>query len=1390
MKARKKDESLGQLAFDWLQATVILPVVQAVREFIKKTDPVLDLNLRNYRIAEGQIGTVAGQKEKFKLNLDAISLLKEIEASNREASDNEKTILVQYTGWGGLSQIFDPRRHDWRSERESLQTLLTDEEYKSARASTPNAHYTAPDVIQFIYQALAKMGFKGGRLIEPSLGIGHFLGFLPGDISSKTNLIGVELDSISGRIAQALYPDVNIQIKGFEEATFPDNFFDVAVGNIPFGDYKVHDPRYRRHAPSIHNYFFMKSIDIVKPGGIVAFVTSRYTMDAKDGKIRRWLSERADLVAAVRLPRTAFKVIAGTDVTTDIIFLRKREDGAVPDDVSWLDTVPFIEDGKDTELVFNEYYDKNPQMALGKHTTESNQYGWDISLAPDDRELKDALAGALAFIPDRIISAAAETKIENTDFRPFVPAPDHVKDGAFVVQDGKLYRKQGAELIAQNFSSSNIKRAEGMVAVRDAARNLLSKQMATSSETAIQSDMAHLNYVYGKYVKQFGFLHKRGNKQVFREDPDFPLLLSLEKYDEELDTAQKAEIFYRRVIFPQKRIEKVETPKEALVVSLNETGRIDFGRMSELTGLTEKELQCALDDLVYLNPDGGWETGDEYLSGNVRAKLNKAEAAAEIDHRYIRNVDALKAVQPPDLPWEEIYARLGASWIPAKYVERFVESLLNLPKCVKIAHAPAIGTWTVSIKGDERWRLHDNIDNTTTWGTSRMSAVNLIEDGLNLRIPTVYDYDSDGKATVNVKETEAAREKLYQIKEQFSAWIWQDDGRKDHLVRKYNDEFNNIRLREYDGSHLTLPGMTSDITLRPNQKNGVWRCLKDRMVLLAHAVGAGKTLTGVAAAMELKRVGLIKKPMFCVPNHLLEQWGAEFLRAYPWANILIAGKDDFAPVNRQTLIAKMTTNNWDAVIVAHSSYGKIPVSKRLVEEHIQRQIDELESAIDAADDNSSRIVKQLEKKKKRLAAKIKDMAREEEKDRGLTFEETGVDFLFVDESDLFKNLYFTTKMNRIAGLSNTESNRAFDMYMKTQWLFHNRGRVVFATGTPISNSMAEMYTVQRYLQPDVLEERGLAHFDSWAADFGEVVTSLEIAPDGSGYRARTRFARFINLPELLSMFRLVADIQTADMLNLPVPVLRGGKPQTVVAQACEQLKEYVRTLVERAEEIRGGHVDPRVDNMLCVTNDGRKAALDMRLVDHLSEESADSKINIAVKNIHEIYRESVIGSGSQLVFCDLSTPKPGIFNVYDDIKVKLMRKGINEKEIAYIHEADTDIRKKALFDKVNAGKVRILMGSTEKMGAGMNVQKKLVSLHHLDAPWRPRDIEQRNGRILRQGNENAEVSIYSYVTEGSFDAYIWVRHAVALLIVWQFISTLLTRPAVPSAVAYRYMRRW
>ena len=751
-KKKRRKESTSQLVFDWLVQATVLPVVKAVKAFIKKSASAPKLNLRNYRIAEGQIGTTPGQKDKCRLNLDAISILKERESdSNTIAtlSGDEKSTLVQYTGWGGIPQVFDVHKPDWRRESDSLRTLLTEEDYKSAKASTPNAHYTAPDVIQFIYSALAKMGFKGGRLIEPALGVGHFLGLLPMEISEKSHITGVELDSVSGRIAQLLYPDAKVHIKGFEDTVFPDNFFDVAVGNVPFGDYKVHDPRYKRQAPSIHNYFFMKSVDIVKPGGVIAFVTSRYTMDAKNSKIRQWVSERADLIAAVRLPSTAFKVIAGTDVTTDIIFLQKREDGAIPNNVSWVNTVPF----EDEDEVYSEYFAKNPRMALGRLEMQSTQYGFDIALAPDGRQLKDALAEVLSFIPEGIMNHPTE-KVKNEDIDARIPAPDYVKDGAFVIQDGKLYRRIRNELVTQNLSASNMKRAEGMIAIRDAARTLLSKQMATPSEVAIQEDIAHLNRVYDWYVKHFGFLHSRGNKLVFREDPDFPLLLSLEKYDEDLNTAQKAEVFYHRVIFPQKKVEKVDTPKEALVVSLNESGRINFDRMTELTGLSEKELQSALDDLVYLNPDGGWETDDDYLCGNVRLKLKKAEAAADIDPAYMRNVEALRAVQPLDIPWDEIYARLGASWIPADYVKCFAEELLNLPGCLTIAHAPAIGTWAVTIKGAERWRLHDNVDNSSTLGTTRLSAMDLIDDGLNLRIPSVYDYDSDGKAKLNVVETE------------------------------------------------------------------------------------------------------------------------------------------------------------------------------------------------------------------------------------------------------------------------------------------------------------------------------------------------------------------------------------------------------------------------------------------------------------------------------------------------------------------------------------------------------------------------------------------------------------------------------------------------------------
>jgi N12 class adenine-specific DNA methylase len=1315
---------------------------------------------RDFRITDTHRIGQGSLHEKARDNIAAIRTLKKLERENRDATGDEKAVLARYAGWGALSGAFDWHpAPEWKQAAKELKDLLTDEEYESARASTPNAHFTSPLVIAAMWDAMRHLGLpKDAHILEPSMGVGHFFGLMPQDLSSS-HRTGVELDSITARIAAKLYPDSTIFAKGFEETPLPDNYFDAVIGNVPFGNYAVHDPSYRRALTrSIHDYFFAKSLGKLRPGAVMALITSRYTMDKQDDTIRAYLAGSADLLGAIRLPNTAFKGNAGTEVTTDILFLRKRLPGAEPAGHAWkkLETID-IEDGP---IEVNEYFARHPRMMLGKMKLEGTMYrGGEPALVGE--LTPDLLRRAIEALPEGAYIPADRQRPPPLRITP-PEVFDGVKQGAFAERGGQLFIRNGNDFEPSNISAACADRVRGMMAVRDAVRFVFKTQLDDAPEHEIAEGRRLLNRMYDAFVYRHGPLSSRDNIRAFAGDPDHPLLLSLENYDPETRRARKTAIFERRTLERYMPASHVETAAEALAIALNETATIHWPRMCALTGRTERQLQHELDDLIYRNPDGGeWETADRYLSGDVRAKLKAAEAAASLERGYERNVVALKAVQPRDLLPGDISARLGASWIPASDVQDFISELLSVPKsAVTVSHSGAIASWTVALDSYAK----SGVANTTTHGTSRMKASELIEDALNGRTPTVYDQLDKDTRVINQQETLAAREKQQQLKEKFSEWVWKDEDRAQRLARYYNDTFNNIRLRTFDGSHLTFPGMNKHVLregdLDKHQKDAVWRMLQSDSTLLAHTVGAGKTWEITAAAMEMRRLGLATKPMIVVPNHLVEQWGAAFLMLYPQANILVVGKEDFSARNRRKAMARIATGNYDAVIVSHKSFEFLPVSDALFQRFVDRQLAQLEEAIyeaRAEKGDNRRIVKELEKAKKRLTTKLKERADRENKDNTLTFEELGVDQIFVDESDLYKNLGFVTKMNRIAGLPNAESNRALDMFIKTGYLRErNGGRgVVFATGTPISNTMAEMYTLQRYLAPEMLAAAGVEHFDAWAANFGEPVTMLELAPDGSGYRMHTRFAKFVNLPELLSMFRSFADVQTADMLKLPRPDIEGGKPHVVAAPASPQLKAFVGTLVERAQRLRNGGVDPRVDNMLKITGDGRKAALDMRLVAGEAGDDVDSKISKAIDRIHHTWETTKDKRLTQLVFCDLSTPHPDRFNVYDDIRDKLIAKGIPPKEIAYIHDADTDAQKKTLFDAVNAGKVRILLGSTEKMGAGTNVQKRLKALHHLDAPWRPRDIEQRDGRVLRQGNENETVDIYRYVTEGSFDAYMW-----------------------------------
>ncbi len=1351
-KRRVRDDS--QLSFEdlfWAMPETIIAVEPGYIPAMVEAEQTI---YRNYRITDKDRLGKGNQKAKFRDNIRAIELLRRIETEGRTATTEEQSVLVKYTGWGGMPQAFDYANSAWEAEYDELEKLLTEEEYDLARASTLNAHYTSPDVIRFVYAVLGRMGLKRGRILEPALGIGYFLCLMPEEMASNSRLSGVELDSISGRISRQLCPDTDIKIMGFEAARFPVNFFDLVISNVPFGDYMLHDPLYRKHKFSIHEYFFAKALDLVRPGGMVAFITSRYLMDRTDPSVRKYIYERADLLGALRLPCTAFKEIANTEVTSDIVFLQKRTEGCVPRDGDWIESIPF-ETGDSECAHINDYFIKNPHMMLGKLVWECGMYGrYDLSLKPDGRTLTEALEGALHLFPSDIFNQEPELPLSGIE--KAIPSPDSVKEGAFVVRDGRVYRSIGGSLVPQDLPALTAKRIEKLVRLRDTARQLLHDEMTTADDAGIDFVRIQLNSMYDRFVKAYGHINSRSNKSAFSEDPDYPLLLSLELYDEESKQAEKAEIFSRRVIHPVRKVEQVETVKEAFLVTLNELGRVDFDRMSALTGKNESDIRVELEGLIFRNPEGGWEPADQYLSGNVRKKLEVAELAAANDPEFGKNVEALMAVQPKEIDFTEIRANLGASWIPAEDIAVFVNELVDVKDACKVGYSPVIGTWTVEIDAYKKWEVNDSVNNTTKWGTARCNAVTLIRDALNNRMSTVRDYDEE-KPVINEKETEAAREKQLLIREHFKEWLWQDPERRERLARVYNTTFNCLRARTFDGSHLNLPGMSTHLSLMKHQKDAIWRIIQAGTTLLDHIVGAGKTFVIIAAAMEMRRLGLISKAIITVPNHLLEQWGAMFLRLYPMANVLIAGHDDFTPAKRKAFLGKIALNHWDAVIIAHSSFEKIPMSASVIAMHMEDRIRELEEAILSVreDKSGSRIVKELEKAKKRLAEKLQERLNEAAKDDGLTFEELGVDMLFVDEADLFKNLFIVTKMSRIAGLPNADSKRAFDLSMKSQWLLRRRKPVVFATGTPVSNTIAEMYTMQRYQQPDMLAEYNVSHFDSWAATFGEVVTSLEIAPDGSGYRMRSRFARFVNVPELLQMYWQVADVQTASTLQLEKPSLEGGKPIVVAAPASEGQKAYIKSLVARAEALRSERIDPRLDNMLKITTDGRKAALDMRLVDSTAGDFEMSKVNACVQKIYEEWVDMEEIRGTQLVFCDLSTPRGDAFSVYEDIREKLVLKGIPKEEIAFIHEADNDQRKKTLFVRVNFGRVRILIGSTEKMGAGTNVQRLLGAEHHLDVPWRPRDVEQREGRILRQGNTNKTVRIYRYVTEGSFDAYMW-----------------------------------
>jgi N12 class adenine-specific DNA methylase len=1322
---------------------------------VKLIRPDPPKNLNSYRITEADRLGEGGPKQKFQQNLAAIQTLRRTEAESRPATNAEKATLVRYVGWGAMPQVFDPGNREWVRERAALERELTETEYEFARSTTLNAHYTSPVVINAIYQALTRFGFEGGRILEPACGIGHFIGLMPEDVLHRSTITGIEIDPLTARIARALYPDTDIRAQPFEQSKLADGFYDAAISNVPFGDYTVHDARWNDYKFPIHDYFFAVALEKVRPGGLVVFITSRGTMDKIDSSLRELLSTRAELLGAIRLPNDAFKRNAGTEVTTDIVMLRKLRPGEAPTGPTWKETGNFTGDGGDT-IAINEYFAARPHMMLGRMRLARGMYrDNEPTLEPDRRDLGTALAEAVDRLPANIYQAqlrrVAEPTLDQT-----IPAPDCVKPNAYCLQDGIIcIREENVLRQLHDLPAETRARIRRLIDVRDAVRGCLRSQIDGSGEQQVVEARQKLNYAYDRFVSRFGPINRRANQRAFDGDPDLPLLLSLEQYNDETQVATKAAIFRERTVHPRKPVESVRSPKEALLVTLNERGRVDLDHMADLLNKLVEEFLPDLKGVIFLNPQTNqWETDDQYLSGNVREKLSVADAAAITDPRFHENVEALKSVQPADLPATEIDVRLGASWLPPEDVQQFTQELLGVSSGIEIAHIHALGAWHVNAG----WEARSATANTTDWGTDRYTALELIEDSLNLKTPTVYDLDEKRNPVVNGQATEAAREKQERIKERFKEWVWQDDSRRERLCRLYNDAFNHSRVRTFNGDHLTLPGASHSIQLHPHQKAGVWRILQTPNTLLAHVVGAGKTYTMVASAMELKRLGLARKPMFAVPNHMLGQFSSELLTLYPGANILVAGKEDFESQNRRRLFGRIATGNWDAVIVTHSGFERIPLSQETQKRFFEEQLHELEVVrLQHADSSNRRLVKELERAKKRLEARLQALAAEHRKDNTLTFEELGVDHLFVDEAHFFKNLFYVTKMTRIAGLPQTASERAFDMFLKVRHVqsTNGGGGVVFATGTPIANSMAEMFTTQRYLQPDELRKHNLHHFDSWAATFGEPVTAMELSPDGAGYRLNTRFARFINVPELMQMFRQVADVQTAAMLNLPRPALENEKPSIRHARATPELKAFVHELAKRAERLKTNRVDPRDDNMLKITSEGRKAALDLRLMKPSARDEPDGKVNQAVENIYRIWEATKPNRSAQMVFCDLSTPKDRGFSVYRDMAEKLERLGVPSAEIAFIQDYDLDASKLALFRDVRAGRVRVLFGSTQKMGSGTNAQERLIALHHLDAPWRPADVEQREGRILRQGNTNPVVQIYRYVSEGSFDAYMW-----------------------------------
>ena len=1314
-------------------------------------------NRHQYQIME-EVPEYGSAKEKFRANIAAIQLLKKCENEHRYATPEEQEILAKYVAWGGLSDAFDPKKSAWAAEYLELQTVLSEEEYESARESTLTAFYTPPIVIKSMYQALENMGLKSGNILEPSCGVGNFIG-MKSESLSDCKMYGVELDSVSGRIAAQLYQKSKIAVEGYEKVNLPDSFFDVAIGNVPFGEFKVFDSRYDRYNFFIHDYFFAKTLDKVRPGGVIAFITSSGTMDKKNPYIRRYLAQRAELIGAIRLPNDTFTKNAGTKVTSDIIFLQKR-DHMILEEPDWV-----YLDYDDNGIEQNRYYVRHPEMILGEMVMESGPYGMRSTCRPyEGRELSELLSVAVEALKGTIEEVELEELIEEEDHT--IPADPLVNNFSYTLVDGKLYYRENSRMKPVSLPMTGTNRVKGMIAIRDCARELIRYQTEGYSDEIIEGQQKELNRLYDLFRSKYGLLNDRANMRVFADDNSYPLLSSLEILAEDGTLERKADMFSKRTIKAHEAVTSVDTASEALSISLAEKAKVDMDFMSELTGKSEEELERELSGVVFRLPESGTEnpkyvSEDEYLSGNVREKLKVAELTAQSDARYQVNVTALQNVQPKDLSASEINIRLGTTWLPESDVEDFMFQLLNTPNYmqwrIKVHFSKYTGEWQVEGRSLDK----GNVKANNTYGTTRANAYRIIEDTLNLRDVRIYDYveDEDGKkkAILNKKETAIAQGKQDLIKQAFQDWIWKDPERRQRLTDYYNENFNAIRPREYDGSHLNFYGMNPEIRLREHQKNGVARILYGGNTLLAYVVGAGKTYTMVAAAMESKRLGLCHKSMIVVPNHIIEQFAAEWLQLYPAANLLVATKKDFETKNRKRFCARIATSDVDAVIIGHSQFEKIPLSIERQQNTIRSQIEELVQGIteEKARNGNKFTIKQLEKTKKSLLVRLEKLNDQSKKDQVINFEELGIDRLFVDEADGYKNLYLYTKMRNVAGIAQTEALKSSDMFMKCQYLDELTGGkgVVFATGTPVSNSMVELYTMQRYLQHHTLVEHNLQHFDAWASTFGETVTAIELAPEGTGYRLKTRFAKFYNLPELMQMFREVADIQTADMLNLPVPEV---EYRVVSVKPSEMQRDMVAELGERAERVRDGMVNATEDNMLLITNDGRKLALDQRMMNELLPDYPESKVNACVEEVYNFWEQGQEKRLTQLVFCDLSTPKTdGSFSVYNDVRDKLIAKGIPPEEIAFIHDANTEVRKKELFSKVRRGAVRILMGSTFKMGAGTNVQDLIIASHDLDCPWRPRDLEQRAGRTVRQGNKNPKVDIVRYVTEGTFDAYLY-----------------------------------